>query len=316
MGNRNSANSLPDFIIGGAAKSGTSTLHWLLDSHPDVFIPRREIHFFDIDDVEQHPDFVISGTDGWYTPDYASNFDRYMDWYKTFFEDAKPGQLIGEDSTTYLASSKAPERIRNVLPDVKLIFLLRDPVERTYSQYWQRVANGLMTQSFQKALRDDLYSLVQRSLYKNQVEQFLDVFPREQIKFILFENFIEDVEGTMDELSDFLEIDNHFDLSDEKTVYNKTLYPESVKLQLWCNQKLRWFSGSSYSSHLPDAPDVKPSVLRKIFRKVIFKLNMNSETKPPLRKRTRKFLERFFRKENRGLGDLLSLDFQGKWHWF
>lgn len=127
---------LPDFIIAGAMKAGTTSLHHILKHHKHVFLPEDEIFFFDLDDIQQHPDFFMDARGKWIFHDYERHYQDYLEWYSSFFESADDGQVIGDDSTTYMASRKAPQRIARLLPDVKLIFMLRDPVVRAYSHYW------------------------------------------------------------------------------------------------------------------------------------------------------------------------------------
>jgi hypothetical protein len=116
---------VPNFIIIGAMKSGTTSIHHILASRDDVFLPEKEVYFFDVDDIEQHGDFFIKTKNGWTFHDFEADFDTYFEWYQKYFARAEPGQMIGEDTTTYLASKKAPVRIAKLLPNVKLIAVLR-----------------------------------------------------------------------------------------------------------------------------------------------------------------------------------------------
>jgi hypothetical protein len=191
----NKKHQFPDFIIVGAMKSGTTSLHNILASHPDIYIPQREIHFFDIDDITQHPDFFFFSDGKWYYPDLEKNSEKYLEWYGSFFSNAKVTQKIGEDSTTYLASNKAPARIVNLLPKVKIIIMLRDPASRTYSHYWHLVRTGRGIHTFEDSLRIMPGTLIQRSLYKDQIQRYLGYFPQENIHFILFEEFIQEING-------------------------------------------------------------------------------------------------------------------------
>jgi hypothetical protein len=179
-------NALPKFIIGGGMKCGTTTLHWLLNQHKDIFIPgsaEEEPHFFTIDDIEQNPDFFLKSKKGWHCFDYEKNFNEYLEWYLNFFKAAKTGQIIGEDCVSYLSSKKAPVRILSLIPDIKLIFILRDPVQRTYSQYWHWVKTNRATDTFENTLQFSTGHLIQRSLYREHVERYLKYFRHEQIKF-------------------------------------------------------------------------------------------------------------------------------------
>jgi len=71
---------IPDFIIAGAMKCGTTSLHFILNSHPHIFVPRHEINFFDLDDLIQHPDFFFFNGQRWYYPSFSKRNREYWDW--------------------------------------------------------------------------------------------------------------------------------------------------------------------------------------------------------------------------------------------
>ena len=125
---------LPDFIIGGAMKCATSSLHYILNSHPDIYIPNRECHFFNIDDILQHSNYNHYIDDNWLIQSMGKNPEKMWEWYFKKFEDQN-SKIIGEDSTTYLASRIAAERISKQKKQIKMIFLLRQPSLRAYSNY-------------------------------------------------------------------------------------------------------------------------------------------------------------------------------------
>lgn len=129
----------PDFLIIGAAKSGTSFLHELLLGHPDVVFKRnpdvppandKEIHFFD-----------------------ARAYDRLgIDWYKGRFPFGE-GVVTGEATPYYMFCPRVPERVHRVMPAVKLIAVLRNPVARAFSDYHHRRRDGLEPLSFEDVIR-------------------------------------------------------------------------------------------------------------------------------------------------------------------
>ena len=126
---------LPDFIIGGAPRSGTTWLYELLDRHPDIYMARP---------VKPEPKFFLV--------DHL--YDKGLTFYaETWFAGAGDAPLAGEKSTDYLESPAAAERIARDLPEVRLIFILREPADRAYSNYlWTRM-NGLETEDLVTALR-------------------------------------------------------------------------------------------------------------------------------------------------------------------
>jgi len=310
-------NLLPNFIIVGGMKCGTTTLHWLLNQHKDVFIPgsaEEEPHFFTIDDIEQNPDFFLKSKKGWECLDFEKNFNQYLKWYLNFFKAAKNGQIIGEDCVSYLSSKKAAARISSIIPNVKLIFILRNPVERTYSQYWHWVKTNRATDTFENTLQFSPGHLIQRSLYREHIELFLRHFKQKQMKFIIFESFVNDIQNTLNEVCEFLEIDNiNVNLN---THINKPLIPRNIALQLFFNKLFKTrYSGRKYQCyHLPNAkPDNYPGYPSLILR-TFQKINLTQRKEyPPMREDTRSFLEDFFKMENRGLSDLIKIPVEEFW---
>ncbi len=172
---------LPDFLVIGAQKAGTTALYAYLRWHPAITGPSwKEVSFFD-----RH----------WW---------RGEAWYRGQFPLRPGGRLVGEASPSYLFHPLAPERARAVVPDAKLVALLRDPVDRAYSQYQHEVALGREPLPFEDALaaeddrtRGEVERLMEdprafsrawwdhtyaaRGLYAEQLERWLAVFPREQL---------------------------------------------------------------------------------------------------------------------------------------
>ena len=178
---------LPDFIIGGAPRAGTTWLHHALDRHPDVFLAKPvtpEPKFFLVDQL------------------YAKGIDHYS---STWFADVGPEVVAGEKSTDYLESAPAAARIARHLPGVKLVFILRDPVERAFSNYLWTKMNGLEHESFETALAlEDRrerelperwrfarpFSYFSRGLYADLLAEYLKRFPREQLLVLRFEDIL------------------------------------------------------------------------------------------------------------------------------
>jgi Sulfotransferase domain len=179
----------PDFIVIGAMKSGTTSLYYYLQAHPEVFMPSiKELDFFTAE----------------------MNWKRGWRWYERQFAPAGPqAKAVGEASTTY---TKHPEfqgvakRIATHLPHARLIYIVRHPVERIRSQYQHHVAIGIEKDPLEKAvLRDPSY--VDYSRYAMQIEQYLEHFPREQLLIVTSEDLRRDRVGTLGEVYEFVGVD-------------------------------------------------------------------------------------------------------------
>ena len=152
----------PDFIIVGAMRSGTTTLQHFLDHHPDVFLAPGELHYFSS----------------------AQARDRGWDWYQSQFSSAESGQIVGEKSATYHYYPDVANRIHERLPEVKLVWIFRNPVERSYSHYKKVFANGGDSIDFPTAVdmeesrkaSNPEQAYFERSLYDLQVDRYLQVF--------------------------------------------------------------------------------------------------------------------------------------------
>jgi hypothetical protein len=313
---------LPNFIIVGAMKAGTTSMHHILNHHDNVFIPRREIHFFDIDNVQQHPDFSMAGKGKWIFHDYDHYWNDYLDWYSRFFQNVAEGQVIGEDSTTYMASSKAPGRISRLLPDVKLIIMLRDPVTRAYSHYWHLVKSGRAIYDFEGTLLHTPGTVLQRGFYKEQIERFMRTFPRDQLKIVIFEEFIKNLQAIVDDVCRFLGLRGAVDTGAFDTHRNIGTAPRSLRLKLRANRLNREATERIYWGHLP-APGIEGkkspasnSIAEQLSpTRLIDKLVNRTRNRkyPPMASGVREFLEQLYAKENMGLRELIGIDIERYW---
>jgi hypothetical protein len=308
---------LPDFIICGAMKSGTSTVHSLLHKHPNVYIPDPEIHFFDIDDIFQHTDFYFQEDTEWIYPDISKNPKKYWKWYTSFFDDAPENCLIGEDSTCYLPSTKAASRIALQSKPIKTIICLRHPTQRAYSQYWHMLRTGRAIFNFEDTIKFTPNYVLERSMYLTQVQEFMKHIPRERIFFFILEEFLADKETTIKKLADFLSLDyDDFPEGVLETHANRAKIPISVTLQAYKNRMLRGFGNVRYKSSLPFSENVKKkrSIVSGFFNILHSILNPRIPRKAPkMDAATKDFLDKFFQRELEGLGDIIGKDLDKIW---
>ena len=222
----------PNFLIVGAAKSGTTALYHYLKQHPQVYMsPRKHTRFFSFGG--QNPDFRGPRLEGesvpYAIPDAAS--------YHALFAGATDEVAIGEASHSYLYKPEAPGRIREYDPGMKIIALLRHPADRAYSHYRQMIRDGREPiEDFVRALeaegariRDRWwpdFHYVQIGLYHAQLGRYFDLFDRRRIRVYLYEDFEADPYGTLGDIFRFLEVDDAF--VPEATVrYNASGVPKN-----------------------------------------------------------------------------------------
>lgn len=207
--------ALPDYVIIGAQKSGTTSMYRYLKKHPQIKPAyEKSIQFFDF------------------------NFDKGIDWYRSYFP--RKDEMVhvdrgwyyqtGESSPYYFFHPLVPERMAQVLPDAKLILMLRNPVDRAYSHYQHVRRNEREDLSFADAIEAEAgrldgvvekirtdpdysimhhryHSYVSRGRYIDQFRNWLKYFPLEQFLILKSEDFFQDEEASLRKITDYLEIE-------------------------------------------------------------------------------------------------------------
>lgn len=208
---------LPNFIVIGAEKSATTTLCNHLKAHSDIFMPdTKEIHFFNQYDSNLVENKVY--------------VQRGVKWYEKFFENYSGEKAVGEGTPMYLCDEKAPERIFKTLPDIKLIAILRNPVDRAYSHYWMAKGKGDVIGSFEDIVNDENEKIIKRGLYAGQLQRYYQFFDKKQIIVILYEDYIEHTDVVLGKVLRFMDLDDE-DLSFVKNeIYNKSGQVRSITI--------------------------------------------------------------------------------------
>jgi hypothetical protein len=194
----------PNLFIVGAAKAGTTSLYSELARHPAIYMsPMKEPHFFSR--IEPAPEL-----EGFFPR--VRNEAEYL----ALFAGATAEEVLGEASTSYLWDRHAAERIKDVVPEARILIMLRDPVDRAYSQYWNDVREGFERRPFMEALVDEQRSgpgrwgvsslYIDCGRYAEQVARYLDRFG-DQVRVLLFEDFARDQPGTVAEVHSFLGVE-------------------------------------------------------------------------------------------------------------
>jgi hypothetical protein len=221
--------TLPTFLIIGAGKSGTTAVYHFLDEHPDVFMsPVKETNFFEL---EGQPINKNTTDDPENLHHYPQSINTWSN-YKKLFENAKNFKAVGEASPMYLYGKRSPEHIKNKLPDVKLIAILREPVDRLYSRWMHLLRDGAESiGEFENCLdRSSIWwkrnDLVTEGFYGTNLNRYTDLFPDSQLKVFLYDDLKQDPEKFMKEVFQFIEVDDTFKPSLERE-YNVSGKPKN-----------------------------------------------------------------------------------------
>ena len=191
---------LPNFLIIGAPRSGTTYLLNCFRHHPDIFIPKHgytgDIHFFDT---------MTSIA-------LFRNFSKGITWYKKQFAGCGNEKAVGEKTAYYFSDPSAPRLIHQYLPAVKLVVILRNPVDRAYSDFWYHRGEFPIKTTFLDVCRRDhkRLKIIQVGLYNQHLQNYLKYFAREQFHFILYDNLHNNPLDELKKVFAFLEVNPDF----------------------------------------------------------------------------------------------------------
>lgn len=204
--------TLPNFLIIGAAKSGTTAVYTYIKQHPQIFMSeQKELRYF------SYTDEPPSDTPKDYIHPSVTTFEAYQQ----HFDQVTNETIIGESSPMYMYTPGTAERIKNILPDVKLFAILRNPIDRAYSAYthalreWKEPAG-----SFDLALQQEeariatgwgmLWHYKRAGLYYQQLIPYFRVFEPERIKVVLYDDLVSNSNKLLKELFSYLNVDEDF----------------------------------------------------------------------------------------------------------
>jgi hypothetical protein len=199
--------ALPDFVVIGGKKCGTTFFYHLLTQHPHVEpAASKELHFFD-----------------------ALFDEETVEWYRRCFPVPKwenGRRTITGEATPYIASRHAPERMAEVVPGARLISLLRNPIDRAYSDFQQVVRKGREPRTFEEAVGDETSEYLTRGVYVDQLLRWSEFFDREQMLVLKSEDFFERPTDILSRVLDFLDLPGW--QPEEAEVRNRGTYTENM----------------------------------------------------------------------------------------
>ncbi len=283
---------MPNFIVIGAGKAGTSSIFYYLEQHPQIYMSSfKEPKFFALEGEPlnfQGPDKdIVNNTS-------VNNLEAYQNLFQGISEEI----AIGEASPIYLYSPKAPARIKQYLPEVKLVAILRNPVERAFSSFTHLLREGYETLSFEEALQEEenriqkkwapLWHYKQKGYYYEQLKRYYDIFDRQQIKVYLYEDLRNNSIELIQNIYSFVGVDDTFvpDLSKKNVsgtpksrlvhdLFTKDNPLKSLLKPLFPKQLRRNIADTAISQNLGSKPRLAPETrdrLRQLYREDILQL--------------------------------------------
>jgi hypothetical protein len=290
-------NTIPNFFILGAAKAGTTTLVDILRQHPQAYLPFDKEPMFFSRDV-----FYQNG----------------LEWYsRTYFKNAHAYPVRGEASPHYLYwAEKVAPRVKTAYDDhsVRFIVILRHPVDRAYSWYWNMVREGLEDLPFEQALAEEpgrlrinmdafrslgsmQYGYVFGSRYAAQLNHFLDCFERSRFLFLLQDDLLEDFNRVSRQVFQFLDLEEHVQV--RASISNPASMPRS-----------RWFQRllQGKSSMKVLIKRLMPRQMRYQAKRALLNANAVKVDYPPMQEDTRMMLQNQFLDDNRRLSKIINRD--------
>jgi hypothetical protein len=297
--------NLPNFMIIGAQKAGTTALNKYLSQHPQIFMcPLKEPQFFSTDVI----------------------YERGLDWYRGLFGEAKPGQVCGEASTSYTffpSTPLTPQRIHQALANIKLIYIVREPVSRVESACLQTI-------KYQKYVLNDhdqnysvdaliqlgedpnnplgLPNFIQLSQYITQIEQYLKYFKPEQLLVIFQEDLAQNPDRLLRQLFEFIGVD-------------PTLFPE-LKTSIQANisaDMIQGLKGEKLGKRLQVIPgygrlkNLFPDRLKNSLKQLNQQWTADDQVLTFMSDETNARLKNHFKPYNQALAEFLNRDLS---HWY
>lgn len=274
----------PDIYLIGAQKSGTTTLAYWLSQHPQLCVSDpKEPHFF------------------------SRNWSKGLTWYQSKFSNYQNAICI-DASVSYSAAPLSvtgdripgnfksrmgvPQRLHSINPDAKFIYLLRNPIQRTYSSYCMSVNLGREGRCFADAIKSDT-QFIDMSDYYGQLSLWLEYFPLESFRFLLFEDLIQTPQQVVKQCLDFMGVKSEgFQFQPEAKNQTRCLNKVGRKFRKFCFQ-------------LDDSE--RGYLIPSLLREVVFSLTTNAQGFPKMQPQERNFLQEYFAEKKSKLQQLTGL---------
>ena len=301
---------MPNFLIIGAPRAGTTSLYHYLKRHPQIYMsPVKEPNFFGFGNKHLSSDVLQSMSE--LKPRYSITD---IEAYSALFQGVSNEKAIGEASTWYIYARKAPERIHYYIPDVKLIAILRDPVERAYSAYMMNVREGRERfGDFLKTMQDQRKHICQNfeldylspGFYYAHLKRYFDRFDKSQIKIYFYDDVENNALDLLRDIFRFLDVDDAF-IPHISIRYNVSGTPKNKILNFLIRHAASFQRKLEYKQLVPDRIKIQPIV------EYFVNLRGRNLVKPEVPQDVRRELISIYQEDILKLQDLIQRDLS-KW---
>jgi hypothetical protein len=273
---------LPNFLVIGPGKSGTTWLYHALKNHPEVCVSSAKETLF-----------------------FETEFKRGIDWYEDFFSHCDQSvKAVGEVSNTYVFCKDAPKRIKSVNPDIKLISCLRNPIERTFSHYLFLVRGGQVTSTFSETLKNRP-DLIDKGKYFKNLKPYFDTFDKRQFCVKLFDELKTDQVDFIQSIYSFLNVNESYK---PQVDYKSRLSAAKPRNRFLASLAKRGALLMRQIGHPQIISKIKYSGITKLLYK-----EYKEDEKPEINIEDRAFLKKQFAKDLEKLSELLNRDLKQIW---
>jgi hypothetical protein len=305
--------NLPNFLIVGAAKSGTTSLYHYLAEHPEIFMsPIKEPNYFsqDIEISKLRPGYrekfgvpieseLLDYLNGSMEESLHCAIIQTFNSYIRLFKNVGNEKAVGEASVSYLYSKVAPETIKQTLPDCKIIIILRNPITRAFSHFLMNFGSQFKEKNFEEEIKNDLSKLnkgwgiselyLELGEYYKQVKRYINIFEHKNIRIYTYEDFSINGLKVLKDIYCFLKVDTSY-IPNLNIKYNKSIRQKKI-IELCTIERLKRFS------------------IKKVPRYYRRLLDLKKERKPQIEKNALIFLKKYYDHDIKNLSKLLNKDF-------
>lgn len=283
-----------NFICIGPERSGTTWLYQCLKEHPEICVSEpKEVNFFNSSQSFWRKDLIDK-----------TNYTKGLEWYKQHFNHCSSEKIVGEITPAYLHSPEVPERIYNHFPDVKLIAILRNPIERLYSHYMYTKMKGFYELPSLEEVIEKEKGFVEESAYLKHIQNYLKYFPREKILITIYEDIEKNPKVFIREVLKFLGAGDTFMPPSVNTTINPAGAVALRNRAISIKDSIRSFPGGKLALELfKKTPFYKKAVDSLATKTGTVKVNYGK-----IHPETRKRLFEFYKEDINGLEKLLGRD--------